>query len=676
MRRGVFGARWLLAAIMACAGGLASPLGRAADASPPVADFFKRPVMSHPVMSPNGRYLAATRSGSASGRQQLVLLDLADLSKSRVLVGSPDLDIDSVQWVNDDRLVFSVTDSQQPYGSQLGNGLFAVNREGTPVVRLLIKRRWNVVTQATNIVDHSLSVFHHLRSVLRDGSNDVLVEAVIRDSRNQLAAVSLLRLDTETGRTRALAAGVPEGARYWAVDDKGVPHAVVCVSGATSRLYWRKGEDGPWQMLREAPTYDVGVPHPLFIARDGSLFLIGRTRGADTASLLRADMGQDKFEPAPVVSLGGYDFSGSLVVRRADGSVLGVRYLTDARDTLWIDPALKKIQEQVDRLLPGTTNQIQCGGCDQPAFVLVSSSSDRQPAVYRLFDTKEGSLQMLAESRPWINPQAMAVRELQRFAARDGLSIPAYVTRPVGQKGAAPALVLVHGGPWLRGAEWAWSAQAQFLASRGYVVIEPEMRGSEGYGDAHFRAGFKQFGQAMQDDVADALRWAQGTQLANKQACIAGASYGGYSTLMGLINDPALYRCGVAWVALADLELFVGGSWWVRDDISDTGRRYTLPEMVGDATKDAAMIAAHSPVKQAARIKAPLLLAFGEEDQRVPLAHGERLRKAMKAAGNDPVWITYPGEAHGFAAIKNRVDFAQRVEAFLAKHLGVPPAAP
>ncbi|RZI93128.1 MAG: S9 family peptidase, partial [Rubrivivax sp.] len=129
------------------------------------------------------------------------------------------------------------------------------------------------------------------------------------------------------------------------------------------------------------------------------------------------------------------------------------------------------------------------------------------------------------------------------------------------------------------------------------------------------------------------------------------------------------YRCGVAWVALADLDLYLSGSWWVGDDISSTGRKYTLPEAVGDPVKDAAMIAANSPVKQAARIKAPVLLAFGEADMRVPLAHGERLRKAMREAGNEPVWVSYPGEAHGFSALKNRVDFAQKMEAFLAKHL-------
>jgi dipeptidyl aminopeptidase/acylaminoacyl peptidase len=173
----------------------------------------------------------------------------------------------------------------------------------------------------------------------------------------------------------------------------------------------------------------------------------------------------------------------------------------------------------------------------------------------------------------------------------------------------------------------------------------------------------------MQDDVTDALRWAQAQGLASEQACIAGGSYGGYSTLMGLIKDPDLYRCGVAWVAVADLELLVKGSWWVQDD-SGLARQLTVPEMIGDPVKDAAMLAANSPVKHAKRIKSPVLLAYGEDDQRVPIQHGKRMREALQEAGQQPEWVSYAGEGHGFAKPENMYDFARRVEAFLARHLG------
>jgi dipeptidyl aminopeptidase/acylaminoacyl peptidase len=231
--------------------------------------------------------------------------------------------------------------------------------------------------------------------------------------------------------------------------------------------------------------------------------------------------------------------------------------------------------------------------------------------------------------------------------------------------------VLVHGGPWVRDGQWTWSSMGQFLASRGYVVIEPEFRGSTGYGEAHFKAGWKQWGQAMQDDVADALLWAQAQKLATDKVCIAGASYGGYSTLMGLVRQPELYRCGIAWLAVTDLPLYVTGSWWVDDDISELLRRHTVPDMVGDAEKDADMLARNSPVLLASHIKAPVLLAFGDADRRVPLAHGKRMREAMQKAGQEPEWVSYSGEGHGWAKLTTRLDFAQRVEKFLAQHLPV-----
>lgn len=312
-------------------------------------------------------------------------------------------------------------------------------------------------------------------------------------------------------------------------------------------------------------------------------------------------------------------------------------------------------------------------------IALIRSYSDREPGqllVYRAQPAAgETNWHVIGRVLEDVKPEEMAVTDFHRIKARDGLDLPVWVTRPADAKGPLPAIVLVHGGPWERGRFWGWSAHAQFLAMRGYAVIEPEMRCSVGYGNAHYTAGFKQFGQAMQNDVADALRWAQAQGIASDKACIAGASYGGYSTLMGLVNDPDLYRCGVAWLAPADLDLYLTGSWRVVDDISSAGRKYTLPEQVGDAVKDADMIARNSPVRQAARIKAPLMLVYGEEDKRVPLEHGKRLRRALKAAGNDPVWITYSGEGHGFAALKNKVDFAQRMEAFLAKHLGPTPTA-
>jgi dipeptidyl aminopeptidase/acylaminoacyl peptidase len=303
---------------------------------------------------------------------------------------------------------------------------------------------------------------------------------------------------------------------------------------------------------------------------------------------------------------------------------------------------------------------------------LVKSFNDRDPGTFRIFRAQppagEPHWQPIGHIREAVAPEQMAAMDFQTIKARDGRDLPVWITRAGDAKGPRPAVVMVHGGPWIRGNNWRWHGWGQFLASRGYVVIEPEFRGSTGYGEEHFRAGLKQWGQAMQDDVTDALRWAQQQGLASDKACIIGASYGGYSTLMGLARDPGLYRCGAAWMAVSDLALMVKGSWLVEDD-GALARRLTIPETVGDAQHDAAMIAANSPVNLAARIQAPLLLAHGEEDLRVPITHAQRMRDALIAAGHPPEWITYPDEGHGFSKPEDLFDFARRLDAFLAKYL-------
>ena len=413
----------------------------------------------------------------------------------------------------------------------------------------------------------------------------------------------------------------------------------------------------------------------------GQLYVTERV-GADGVRVLkRFDF--ETWQPAaePFVSSPGFDFIGSVLRERGTGTAQAVRLTTDAETTVWLDPQLKALQERMDQRFPGQVNRLQCRRCGQPdAVALVRSFSDRNPGALWLYRAAPGEgqpmWQAVAQVNPGIPSSRMATVDLHRIRARDGRDLPVWITTPAGASRTQPppAVVLVHGGPWVRGVTWGWRPMSQFLASRGYVVIEPEFRGSTGYGEAHFKAGWKQWGQAMQDDVADALRWAQSSQRAGPQACIMGGSYGGYSTLMGLVRHPELYRCGVSYLAVTDLKLLLEGSWLVNDDLSDLNRRYTLPQMVGDAKVDAAMIHANSPVEQADKIKAPLLLAMGELDRRVPLAHGKRMRDALEAAGNPPQWVVYPGEGHGWGLLQHRIDFAERVERFLAQHLTAPAA--
>jgi dipeptidyl aminopeptidase/acylaminoacyl peptidase len=659
-------AAWALALALA----MALP---AAQAAAPAETFYKDPDIAEAVLSPSGRLLAIT-SAAGLTRVGLVVFDLTQGNKPARVAQFSDGDIWQVRWLDESRLLFGVIDPSQGSGVRTGApGLYVVDVEGKNLKPLV--RRQNAPFVIDGQFDHKLLSWNHRVQVVprpREGepNDDVLLAAF---ATREPYEENLKWLNTRTGRVSDVHVDAPDGTIGWFTDSRGEPRVALTRNKGRQGAYWRGPSSKTWE-----PLYDSGLldrPFEVVAVDDAGGLYVTRLQGrGGYAELARYDFEAKAPAAQALVTTPGFDFRGRPLLEYGSGKLLGVRALVDAETTVWLDPGLKALQAEADRLLPGRVNHIDCRRCGLDSMVaLVRSYSDHDPGRLWLYRAQpaqgERNWISVGQVMKGVDPKAMAGLELHRIKARDGLELPVWVTRSDDTKGALPAVVLVHGGPWVRGTSWDWHPDAQFLASRGYVVIEPEMRGSTGYGEAHFRAGFKQFGLAMQDDVADALRWAQSKGLANDRACIAGASYGGYSTLMGLIKDPGLYRCGVAWVALADLDLYLSGSWWVSDNISDAGRRYTLPEMVGDPDKDAAMIAANSPVRQAARLKAPLLLVFGEADRRVPLAHGERLRKALIEAGNPPEWVTYPGEGHGFSVVKNRVDFAQRMESFFARHL-------
>jgi len=642
-------------------------------APPPTEVFFKDPDIGEAVLSPSGRQLAITTSRGAT-RIGLAVVDLGTGKSVRTAQFS-DGDIWDLQWLNDNRLVFRLHDATKGSGrSTRAPGLFAVNPDGSQL-RQLVRRDWGpVITNGTERNDRLLDWNHRLLRVpvprAGETNEEVLIAWFAVDDRR---TETPLWLNTRTGRTRPTAVTAPPNTVRWLADGRGELRVAFTRHLGRIGALWRAPGRQDWQPLYESGLLDV--PFGIEAVDDaGQLYVTHAGGKAGETVLSRYDFERRAPEAKPLVSAPGFDFDGH-VINEGHGAALGVHVTTDGEGSVWFHPALKALQAEAETRFPGRINRINCRRCGQPDMVaLVYSFNDREPGQYWVYQAQpaagEKQWRAVGRVREDIKPAEMASLDFQRIKARDGRDLPVWITKNPRAKGPLPAVVLVHGGPWMRGNVWRWDGEAQFLASRGYVVIEPEFRGSEGYGDDHFRAGFKQWGLAMQDDVADALRWAQKQGIASDKACIAGASYGGYSTLMGLIKDPGLYRCGVAWVAVTDLDLYVSGSAWVEDDISDFGRKHTLPEMVGDPVKDAALIAANSPVRQAARLKAPLLLAFGEEDLRTPLAHGERMREALKKAGNEPVWITYPGEGHGFGMLKNRIDFAERMAAFLATHLG------
>jgi dipeptidyl aminopeptidase/acylaminoacyl peptidase len=644
----------------------------AADAPPPVATFFANPALGGARLSPSGKYLAV-RSGAPNSRDSLAVIDVATGAGTRVAYFS-DADIGAFEWVNDERLVFGTADRQLGAGNiDFAPGLFAVNRDGSKL-RQLADRTGNgeLVRTGTRTVGRDLlpwSTFM-LRQAGAQDSAELYVIGAKFDGGGDFSHYVLIRVNTLTGETHSVPS--PGAVQQWVLDQNGAPRLAVVRKGPRLALDYLDPASGEWRELAAYAEYSESerAPFsPLGFGPDGTLYVIAR-RGSDKAALHTFDFGANAVSAKPLVALDDYDFEGTLVMDRA--RLLGVHVVTDIEEGVWLDPGMKALQKAVDAALPGTMNLVSVPRRAETPWVLVESRSDVLPATYVLFNRETGKLSKVGESYPAIRAAEMAHQQVVRYKARDGLGIPALLTLPKGSSGKnLPLVVLVHGGPFVRGGTWGWNPESQFLASRGYAVLEPEFRGSTGFGWAHFRAGWKQWGLRMQDDVADGARWMIAQGMADpKRICIAGASYGGYATLMGLVNDPDLYKCGVEWAGVTDIKLLYSGHWSFQSDMSDRWKDYGMPLLVGDPVQDAAQLKATSPLEQAARIRQPLLLAYGGWDRRVPLYHGEHFRDAVRRNNPAVEWIVYPEEGHGWALPKNRVDFWSRVEKFLDKQIG------
>ncbi|MFT7722284.1 MAG: prolyl oligopeptidase family serine peptidase [Roseateles sp.] len=658
---------WLAALAIGLAGAAAPAEAAPAAAPPSITAFFKRPPLRAPKLSPSGRYLAIQMAGKRD-RMWLAVLDLQAMAPPKVVAGFNDADIAAHHWVNEDRLVFQVSDSPDGSTRVMAEGLWAVDRDGAGFRQLISSHKSFISNDSSRIADRRLDINWTLHRVPPDGGNEVIVQRRRWSTDPEARGVQLARLDTRTGLTRNLSAGVPDHVSAWVLDWRGEPYAVETFLAGRSRFYKRDAE-GAWQPWFEDDGYSRRQAWPTWIGPDGRVLGTRGHRGY--TALFELDPGTGTPVEAPLVTTPGYDYQGRLVFDPAARRLLGVRFETDAPGTVWLDPAMKAVQADIDARLPGTVNLVECSRCLDAMHLVVTALSDRQPAAYYLYTPADQRLQKLATPPAELRRDAMGQRDYHRVTARDGLAFPVLVTQPAGglKGGRVPTVVLVHGGPYVRGTHWAWERDAQFLASRGYLVLEPEFRGSTGYGAKLFHAGWKQWGLAMQDDLADTLAWAVGQGWADPaRACIMGASYGGYAALMGAVTQGELFKCAVNWVGVTDIGLMGSIGW---SDVSEEWKQYGMKRLVADPDTDAEQMRRTSPLLRAGEIRMPLLMAYGGEDRRVPIKHGRDMKAALRP--DQPLeWVVYPDEGHGWFDLETQQDFWGRVERFLARHLGPP----
>lgn len=648
---------------------LAAMVMHTSHAAPPRAeDFVRAAEIVTARLSPSGRRVAMLMT-SDKGLTRIEVLDLpVDKQPPRVVAQYEDARITRIGWVNDNRLVYDATDYSDGIVVKGGRSMtLAVDHDGNNR-RMLIAWVRSFDATGTMVQTRALTYEWEWRNTIDDGSDDIIVEKRTRGLGKNWTNRGTARLNTSDVSFNPIRASIPEHTRVWRSGLDQIPNIVQTFWEGRAKLYWRSSQQAEWTLLQDEDytLRDVYVPHTI---EQGRMLISARTPAGESA-LYTLDLATRKRSEEPLIAVKGFDLDPQMVFDSRTRQLMGLHFRAHSWMSYWFDDDLARIQKSVDAALPkGRSNWISCGRCASSRFVLIWSGSDTLPGEYLLYDRDQRKLTPLGARRPWINEATQGRRSFHRVVTRDGLEIPVYITHPPGasDKEALPAVMLVHGGPWVRGADMMWDEEAQFLATRGYRVIEPEFRGSTGYGSKLFLASIKQRGLAMQDDLQDALQWAvkQG-MVDEKRVCIAGASYGGYAALMGPIRHPKDYRCAISFAGVTDLELRYDSA---DSDLSSEEKEFVLPVLMGSPNTDPELLRKVSPLKRVSEIKVPVLLAHGMEDTRVTPQHAREFVTAARAAGVNVTYVPYDRQAHGWVNEDDKADFYRRMEAFLAQNL-------
>ncbi|RNF86132.1 alpha/beta hydrolase family protein [Montanilutibacter psychrotolerans] len=635
-----------------CLALFAAPALHASDVD--VGAYVRQESFRDIKLSPTGEYYAT--SVPLEDRTILAIVKRADNKVVGRFALERNNHVSNFDWVNPERVVISVAQKFGLLDEPSATGeLFTLNTNGKSDI--LVGYRVQSAGPGTKIQAKKVEdVFARLVDDLPHDDKYVIIST---SPFNAEAYTQAERLDVGTGH-RVRITSAPVRRAEFITDAQGV---VRFASGRNTdnaqQLYYRNGDGDEWTLINDE-NVSGSVQLPLGFSEDGKVAYLQVEQASGPDKVVARDVATGAMTPL----LADDDTDPQVVLYRNASSVpVGLSYMDGRPRTAFFDTASHeaKLYRSLEQAFGGDPVRITSSTSDGK-IALVQTWSDRNPGDFFLFDTVAMKAEHLLSRSDWVDPERMGTTTPISLPSRDGLTLHGYLTRPVGATGALPMVVMPHGGPFGVRDDWGFDRDVQILANAGYAVLQVNFRGSTGYGRAFNQAGARQWGGKMQDDLTDATRWAiaQGHTVADK-ICIYGASYGAYAALMGVAKEPGLYKCAVGYVGLYDLPMRHSAL----TRASDSGATFANQWM-----GDAASLAAVSPNRMADRIKVPVFLAAGGEDEITPIAHSEKMEAALRAAGVPVETLYVRTEGHGFYKPENRQKFYTQLLAFLSRSLG------
>lgn len=603
----------------------------------PVAKFASLPTIRRPVLSPDGHRIAAR--SVADGKATLLVLnaDQPEAPAKGIPLGK--MTVSDLDWAGNQRLLLRIRLTEKILGDEI------------PYLRLVAI---DVVTGASRVLDRKSRGLYAGDVLYSDPSGSW---ALVASQDDIFSYPSVKRVDLATGDAKVVERA-KDGVWSWYADDKGTVRAGIAYEGSGWTIWYRdKAEDKLRAVHGKFPKDDDSTVDR-FIFRGGHSWIITNERtgrfGLYKYDVKTQAIGETLFEN-PDVDLDDVYYDS------VTGDVSAVTYQDDRSRVSWLDSDMKALQAKLDKALPDSMN-IPIGWSRDEKRALVWSSSAADPGRFFLLDRTTSQMHPVVEPYPEIDPEQLAAVKPIRYQARDGLNLRGYLTLPRGREAKAlPLIVLPHGGPFARD-DWGYDPFVQLLANRGYAVLQPEFRGSTGFGKDFVSKGYGEIGKKMQDDLDDGVDWlAKSGQVDPKRVCIVGLSYGGYAAMWGAIRNPNRYRCAVSWAGPSDLPAMMH-----YDRSQFSAKRY-YREWRKQFSKDEDLDAV-SPVNFADRFKVPLLIGHGEEDKTVPPKQSHKMVEALQKAGANVTPVFYKESQHDFGSSKDLQDWMTRLEAFLTKY--------